>query len=126
MSNEPILIIDDHPLNLKLMKRLLEAEQYQVLSASNAEEALKILERFQPKLILMDFRMPEINGVELTRKIRSNPQNRDIVIVMVTSNDEKGEEQKARAAGCDGYITKPINVQTLAGLIADYLHKKKS
>lgn len=121
--NEPILIVDDNPMNLKLEKRLLEAEHYQVLTAKDAEETLKLLEHFKPRLILMDFHLPGMDGVDLTRKIRSNPQNQKMVILMVTSYDLHGDEAKAKAAGCDGYIQKPINTQTLPGIIADYLRK---
>jgi two-component system, cell cycle response regulator DivK len=121
--NEPILIVDDNPMNLKLCKRLLEGEHYQVLTSKNAEETLKLLERFHPKLILMDFQLPGMDGVDLTRKIRSNPENQKMVILMVTSNDLQGDEAKAKAAGCDGYIQKPINTQTLPGIIAGYLRK---
>jgi len=121
MLNEPILIVDDNPLNLKLVKRLLEVEQYQPLTAKNAEETITLMERFHPRLILMDFQLPGLDGVELTRQLRANPKNKDIVIVMVTSYDQKGEEDMARAAGCNAYITKPIDTQALSGLVAGFL-----
>jgi CheY-like chemotaxis protein len=124
MTNETILIIDDNPLNLKLMKRLLEVEHYQVLTVKTAEETLTLLERFHPRLILVDFQMPGLDGLELTRLIRSNSKNQDIFIVMVTSDDQKGEEGKAKDAGCDGYIIKPIDIKTFPGLVADFLRKK--
>jgi two-component system cell cycle response regulator DivK len=126
MPNEPILIVDDNLLSSKLIKRLLEVEQYQALTAKNAEETLALLERFHPRLILMDFQLPGMDGVELTRRIRSNPKNKDVIIVLATSYDQKGEEQKARAAGCDGYIMKPIDTQALSGLVADLLQRKNS
>jgi two-component system, cell cycle response regulator DivK len=121
MSQEPILIVDDNPMNLKLEKRLLEIEDYQVLTARSAEETLKVLEYFRPRLILMDFQLPGLDGVELTREIRSNPANGDIAIVILTSYDQQGDEQKARAAGCDGYIPKPIQTQSFPGIVAGYL-----
>jgi CheY-like chemotaxis protein len=121
MLNEPILIVDDNPMNLKLEKRLLEAEQYQVLTAKNAEETLKLLEFFHPRLVLMDFQMPGLDGVELTKKLRSNPEYRNMIILMVTSYDQQGDEARAKAAGCDGYLHKPIDTQALPGIIADYL-----
>jgi two-component system, cell cycle response regulator DivK len=124
MPNEPILIVDDNLMNLKLIKRLLEVEQYQALTAKNAEETLALLERFHPRLILMDFQLPGLDGVELTRQLRKDPKNKDVIIVMVTSYDQKGEEKKARAAGCDGYITKPIDTEALSGLVADFLQRK--
>jgi CheY-like chemotaxis protein len=123
MSNEPILIVDDNLMNLKLEKRLLELEQYQVLTARNAEETLQILGYFHPRLILMDFGLPEVNGVQLTQKVKADPKNEDIVILMATSYDQQGDEAKARAAGCSGYIHKPIDTQALPGIIADYLRE---
>lgn len=121
MSNEPILIVDDNPMNLKLEKRLLELERYQVLSAKDAQETLHILEYFHPQLILMDFQLPGLDGVELTKRIRENPSNKGVVILMLTSYDQQGDEAKALAAGCDGYLHKPIDTQTLPGVIAGYL-----
>src|SRR5665213_90077 len=126
MPNEPILIVDDNLLNLKLLKRLLEVEQYQPLTAKSAEETLALLERFHPRLILMDYQLPGMDGAELTKQIRSNPKNKDMIIVIATSYDQKGEEQKARAAGCDGYITKRIDTQALSGLVAELLQRKSS
>ncbi len=121
MLNEPILIVDDNSMNLKLEKRLLEAEQYQVLTAKNAEETLKVLEYFHSRLVLMDFQLPGTDGLELTKKIRQDPQNKEMVILMLTSYDQQGDEAKARSAGCNGYITKPIDTQALPKVIADYL-----
>lgn len=121
MPNEPILIVDDNPMNLKLEKRLLELEQYQVLTARNAQETLAVLGYFRPRLILMDFGLPGVDGVELTQIVRSDPRNRDVIILMATSYDQQGDEAKAKAAGCDGYLQKPIDTQALPGVIAGYL-----
>jgi len=121
MPNEPILIVDDNLMNLKLEKRLLELEQYQVLTARNAEETFKILGYYHPRLILMDFQLPGVDGVELTRRIKADPKNQDILVLMVTSYDLHGDEARARAAGCDGYLYKPLDTQTLPGIIAEHL-----
>jgi len=121
MSNEPILIVDDNLMNLKLEKRVLELEHYQVLVAKNAAETLEILGYFRPRLILMDFGLPGVDGVELTRQVKADPKNKDILILMATSYDQAGDEAKAKAAGCDGYLIKPIDTQTLPGVIAGYL-----
>ena len=121
MSQEPILIVDDNPMNLKLEKRLLEIEGYQVLTAKNAEETLRTLGYYRPRMILMDFQLPGTDGVELTRKIRGNPAQEGVVILMLTSYDQQGDEQKAMAAGCDGYIHKPIQTQLFPGVVAGYL-----
>jgi CheY-like chemotaxis protein len=110
-------------MNLKLEKRLLEGEGYQVLTANNAEETLKIMERFQPLLVLMDFQLPGTDGVELTKKLRGNPRNQELIILMLTSYDRQGDEAKAKAAGCDGYLHKPIDTQALPKVIAEYLRE---
>ena len=123
MPNEPILIVDDNPMNLKLEKRLLETEGYQVLTAKGPEETLKLLERFHPRLILMDFQLPGMDGVELTKKLREDPKNQETVILMLTSYDQQGDEAKAMAAGCDAFLHKPIDTQALPCVIAEYLIK---
>lgn len=123
MGNELILIVDDNAANLKLAKVLLESEGYQVQTAVDAEEALKLLEMVKPRLILMDIQLPGMDGLELTRKLKAAPGTRDIVILALTAYAMKGDEEKARAAGCDGYITKPINTKTLPGVIAEHLKK---
>ncbi len=123
MVKEPILIVDDNPMNVKLERLLLELEGYQVQIAKNAEDALKVLENFRPQLILMDFGLPGIDGITLARKLKNDPQTKDILILIVTSYDQRGDEEKVMAAGCDGYIHKPIDTKSFPGLIADCLRR---
>src|SRR3954465_10956458 len=108
MRGDPILIVDDTPVNLKLTRILLEHEGYEVRTAPSAEEALKSLESFRPRLVLADIQMPGVDGLEMTRRIKQNPANRDVLVVALTALAMEGDEEKAIAAGCDGYITKPI------------------
>jgi two-component system, cell cycle response regulator DivK len=115
--------VDDNITNLKLAKVLLTKEGYVVQPAVDAEDALRILETFKPRLILMDIQLPGMDGLELTRLLKAAPETKDIVILALTAYAMKGDEEKARAAGCDGYITKPIDTQALPGLIAGYLTK---
>src|SRR6185369_2854172 len=89
MSQEPILIVDDNPMNRKLERVLLEAEDYKVITAVDAEDALDRLRTFKPKLILMDLQLPGMDGVELSRRLKSDPALKNIVILMVTSSDLK-------------------------------------
>ena len=126
MAGEPILIIDDTPVNLKLTRILLANEGYQVRTAADAEEALSILENFKPDLMLVDIQLPGIDGLEFTRRVRADPRWRDIAIVALTAFAMKGDEQKALAAGCDGYITKPIDTRTLPGRLREYLEARKA
>jgi two-component system cell cycle response regulator DivK len=121
MKGEPILIVDDNPANLKLLRVLLTGEGYQVRTAGDSQEALASIATVRPRLILMDLQLPGIDGLELTRRLKADPVTRDIRIVALTAYAMKGDEEKARAVGCDGYITKPIDTRALPELIAKYL-----
>jgi two-component system, cell cycle response regulator DivK len=121
MKGEPILIVDDNPANLKLLRVLLTGEGYQVRTAADSEEALASIATVRPRLILMDLQLPGIDGLELTRRLKADPVTRDIRIVALTAYAMKGDEEKARAVGCEGYITKPIDTRTLPAVIAKYL-----
>jgi CheY-like chemotaxis protein len=90
----------------------------------DAEEAIKVLETFEPRLILMDIQLPGMDGLELTRLLKRDPARRHIVVLALTAYAMKGDEEKAIAAGCDGYITKPIDSRSLPELIARHLENK--
>lgn len=120
MSGAPILVVDDNPANLKLIRYILDHRGYQVHTAINAEEALGILATCRPAVILMDLQLPGIDGFELTRRIKADPTTRDIPVLAVTGYAMKGDAERARAAGCDDFITKPIDIQELPELVARY------
>jgi CheY-like chemotaxis protein len=122
-AGEPILIVDDNLVNLKLVRVLLTAEGYDVRTATDAEEAVATLAEFHPRLILMDLQLPGMDGLELTRQLKADPATRDIVVVAITAYAMKGDEERALAAGCDGYVAKPIDTRALPGVIASYLAK---
>jgi CheY-like chemotaxis protein len=121
VSGEPILIVDDHPANLKLARVVLSGAGFEVRTVPDAEEALAILERFRPRLILMDLQLPGMDGFELTRRLKADPARRGIVIVALTAYAMKGDEEKARQAGCDGYLSKPIDTRTLPDVVAGFI-----
>ena len=121
MSGEPILIVDDNSTNMKLVRILLASEGYDVRTAADAEEALNVLKEFYPRLILMDVQLPGIDGLELTRRLKSDPATRDITILGLTAYAMKGDKERIIAAGCDGYVPKPIDTRTLPELVAGYL-----
>ncbi len=121
MGARSILIVDDNPMNLKLIEVLLKREGHEVRSAPDAEAALGVLARWRPELILMDLQLPGMDGLELTRRLKADPVTRDIVIVAVTAYAMKGDEQRAREAGCDGYIPKPIDTRALPQAVAGFL-----
>ena len=124
MASELILVVDDNPINLKLTKVLLLKENYEVRTASDAEEALRLLETLKPRLILMDIQLPGMDGMELTRRLKGSPTTKDILILALTAYAMKGDDEKAMTAGFDGYITKPIDTQALPGIIKGYLEPK--
>lgn len=123
MTGESILIVDDNPQNLKLARIILRQAGYDVATASAAEEALSILEVVNPRLILMDLQLPQMDGLDLTRRLKRDPRYRNIVIIALTAYAMKGDEQKALAAGCDGYLAKPIDVDALTRAVAGHLSR---
>lgn len=121
MAGEPILIVDDNVTNLKLVRVLLETEGYTIRTASHASEALRVLLDFRPQLILMDIQLPDIDGLTLTRQLKADPQTADITVVALTAYAMKGDEEKALASGCSGYITKPVDTRQLVRQVEQYL-----
>lgn len=121
MNGAPILIVDDNLVNLKLVRVLLAGEGYDVRTASDAEEALSVLRDFRPALILMDLQLPGLDGLALTRRLKADRSMQGVVILAVTAYAMKGDEQKALAAGCDGYVAKPIDTRKLPEIVAAHL-----
>src|SRR2546423_15238610 len=124
MANEPILIVDDNPTNLKLARIVLEEAGFEIQTAVSASDALRVLEVFRPRLVLMDLQLPDLDGLELTRRLKQDARYADVVIVALTAYAMKGDEAKALAAGCAAYITKPIDVGELPKTIAAHLTAK--
>jgi CheY-like chemotaxis protein len=121
MAGEPILIVDDNPQNLKLARVLLSASGYEVRTAVDAEDALRTLDEFRPRLILMDLQLPGMDGLELTRRLKGDPSRRSIVIIALTAYAMKGDRERALSAGCDDYIAKPIDTAALPRTVAAHL-----
>jgi CheY-like chemotaxis protein len=121
MSGEPILIVDDNAVNLRLAHWLLTSEGFSVRTAADAEEAFQVLGEFRPRLILMDLQMPGLDGLTATRRLKAAPETRDIIVIALTAFAMSGDRERALEAGCEGYVTKPIDTRTLPGLIAGYL-----
>ena len=124
MAAKSVLIVDDNPQNLKLARILLVHHGYDVHTAVDAEQALKLLETVNPALILMDLQLPGMDGFELTRRLKADPRTRHIIIVAVTAYAMKGDALRAKEAGCDGYVAKPIDTRSLPGELAAYLAKR--
>jgi CheY-like chemotaxis protein len=121
MAGAPILIVDDNASNTKLLAFLLTSKGYTVRTAASAIEALAVLDEFLPRLILMDIQLPGMDGLALTRQLKADPRTRAIPIIAATAYAMKGDEQRALDAGCDGYITKPIDTRQLPHDIERYL-----
>jgi CheY-like chemotaxis protein len=116
-----VLIVDDNPINLKLALSVLEADGFRVASAASAEEALSTIESVRPQLVLMDIGLPGMDGLTLTRRLKSDARFRNLRVVALTAFAMRGDDQKALAAGCDGYITKPIDTRTFTAQVRAYL-----
>ena len=121
MAGEAILIVDDNAINLKLLRVALTLVGYQVRTASDAEQALAVLANFSPNLILMDIQLPGMDGLELTRRLKQDPATSSTKVIAVTAYAMKGDEQRMLAAGCDGYLTKPIDTRALPGTVARFI-----
>jgi CheY-like chemotaxis protein len=121
LTSRSILVVDDVPGNLTLVRVVLSKQGFEVHTATTGEEALEMVRQIHPCLILADILLPGMNGLEMTRRLKADPEIMDIVVVAVTAFAMKGDEQKALDAGCDGYITKPIDVNTFPNLIRQYL-----
>ena len=121
MAGESVLVVDDTPAGPKLLKILLAGQHYDVRVATNAQEALAVLETFRPKMILMDVLLPGVDGLDLTRQLRADPRTRDIRILGLTACAMPDDAERVLAAGCDGYLTKPIDVHTFLATVAGHL-----
>lgn len=116
-----ILYIEDSPSNRLLVKRVLVAEGYDVLEAGDGAAGFEVALAEQPDLILMDINLPDVDGYEMTRRMRSHPDLADVPIVAMTANVMQGDREKTLAAGCVGYIPKPIDVDALPSQVAQFL-----
>jgi two-component system, cell cycle response regulator DivK len=116
-----IMIVEDNAINLKLAGDLLEIEGFDVYRCTEAESALKALPQFNPVLILMDVALPGMDGLQLTRVLKSQELTRRIKIIALTAFAMKDDKERVIAAGCDGYITKPIDTRKFAEQISQYL-----
>ena len=114
MTAPRVLVIDDNALNVELVTFVLEADGFDVQSLPEASQALATIGRFAPDLILMDIQLPGMDGLTLTRLLKADPTLRRIPVVAFTAYAMKGDEAKMRAAGCDGYVAKPVEISTLA------------
>jgi two-component system cell cycle response regulator len=121
MTGNKILIIEDNLLNLELATDLLEANDFAVSSAPTAEEGLRLARESLPDLVLMDVGLPGMDGLCATRELKANPATRHLTVVGLTAHAMKGDEEIALRAGCDGYLTKPIDTRTFIESITRFI-----
>ncbi|MFN2108226.1 MAG: response regulator [Anaerolineae bacterium] len=119
-----ILYIEDNPGNRMLVQRILLVEDYEVFEAEDGPTGIEIALREKPDLILMDMNLPDLDGYELTRRMRAIPELATTPIIAMTANVMQGDREKTLAAGCSGYIPKPIDVDELPNQIARFLKQK--
>jgi CheY-like chemotaxis protein len=121
MSAPLFLIVEDNAINLELARDLLELEGFQVLSARDAVEGCRLARQCQPDLILMDISLPGMDGLAATRQLKGDPATAGIPVVALTAHAMRGDEPAALLAGCDGYLSKPINTRAFAGTLRAWL-----
>ncbi len=116
-----VLIVEDNPANMSLAKFLVQAAGHVAIGATDAEGGLTLARREQPDLILLDIQLPGMDGLEATRQLKSDPQTRAIPVIALTALAMKGDEERIRAAGCDGYIAKPLAYRELFAMMVAQL-----
>jgi two-component system cell cycle response regulator DivK len=113
--------VEDNELNMKLFHDLLEAHGYQTVGTRNGIEALDLARKHRPDLIIMDIQLPEISGLEVTRRIKQDENLRHIPVIAVTAFAMKGDEERIRQGGCEGYLSKPISVASFIQAVKSYV-----
>ncbi len=120
MGNKTVLIVDDEPRNVKLFKDILEKVGYKTIIGVNGEEGVQLSLKEKPDLILMDMQMPIKDGLEATREIKDNPLTNKIPIIALTALAMRGDEDRIRDAGCDDYISKPVQIRAFIDKVGSY------
>ena len=121
MKGKTVLVIEDNEMNMKLVRVLLQMGQYDILEAVDAESGIPLARAHKPDLILMDIHLPGMDGLSATRIIKKDPALKQIRVIALTSYAMEGDEKKAMEAGCDGYITKPIDTRTFLDTIRKFI-----
>jgi CheY-like chemotaxis protein len=116
-----VLVVDDHELNLKLLQRVLELEGHEVVATDSIASAERAIAASFPSLIVLDVQLPDGDGLELARKLKADPVTACCAILACTAGVMKGDQERALAAGCDAYVSKPINTRAFADLVASLL-----
>ncbi len=116
-----VLVVEDNPVNLELVVALLEEQGCRVLTAQTADAGLRLVAVERPDLILMDVQLPDMTGYDATRSLKTDPATAAIPVVAITAQAMRGDEAKAREAGCDGYLTKPVNTHAFRQMLKRFI-----
>lgn len=115
-----VMIVEDNELNMKLFHDLLEAHGYKTVETRSGVEAVELARAHRPDLIIMDIQLPEISGLDVTRKLKADPELKSIPVVAVTAFAMKGDEERIRAGGCEAYLSKPISVMKFLETVREF------
>ena len=121
MTGERILVVEDNEKNMKLFRDVLSATGYRTLEATTGGEAVEMATKHAPDLVLMDIQMPDFDGVEALRRLRADTRTASLRVLAVTAQAMQGDREQFLAAGFDGYLSKPVNVQELLGTVREYV-----
>ena len=121
MAGEKILIVEDNPMNMELAVDLLELAGFNVVQAETAEKGIALANAELPDIILMDIALPGMDGLTAARIIKADDLTKEIPVIALTAHAMRGDEDRAMAAGCDGYLTKPVNTRTFSGAVGDFI-----
>lgn len=124
MTPRRILVVEDNPLNLKLVRDVLQFAGYDVIEAKSGEEGLRVAQRDPPDLVLMDLQLPGIDGTETLRRLREGSLGRDVPVVAVTAFAMAEDRERASLAGFDGFVEKPISVRELPGQVEAFINRR--
>lgn len=116
-----MLVVEDFAVHTRLLRLMLELNQYDVRTAPDAQAALEIMRSFTPQLIVMDVQLPGMSGFDLARKLKTDPETRSIPILAVTALQQPDDEARVHAAGCDGYLTKPLSAEEFIGAVVSHI-----
>jgi two-component system cell cycle response regulator DivK len=118
-----VLVVEDNPKNMRLIKMVLVNKGYSLLEATDGEEALAVAVEGRPDLIIMDIQLPKMNGLEVTRRLRQTPGFSQVPIIALTASAMEGDRDKIIEAGCDAYVSKPIDTRQLPEVVAEMLRR---
>lgn len=118
-----ILVVEDNPTNMRVIRMVLRNKGYGLLEATDGEEALVVAMEGHPDLIVMDIQLPKMDGLEVTRRLRQTPEFKQTPIIALTASAMEGDREKIMAAGCDKYISKPVNTRQFPQLVAEMLQQ---